>query len=151
VFGDTSTRNQRGPPSTSFSPEESSFTPLGFGCARLATLAFAPPRPKGVKLEGRRAIYRNGFTPTGGRLFARLIGGGNGGVVWRASRLLSNLFRAHAGFQLQQGKLLLAGMVGTGTALFYSQQTHYFFEEGAAPLEVIVSRKSNRQLFGKLV
>jgi hypothetical protein len=64
VFGDTSTRNQRGPPSTSFSPEESSFTPLGFGCARLATLALAPPRPKGVKLEGRRAIYRNGFTPT---------------------------------------------------------------------------------------
>ena len=36
----------------------SSFTPLGFGCARLAT-----PHPKGVKLEGRRTIYRSRFTP----------------------------------------------------------------------------------------
>ena len=36
----------------------SSFTRLGFGCARLA-----PPHPKGVKLEGRRTNYRNRFTP----------------------------------------------------------------------------------------
>ena len=41
----------------------SSFTPLGFGCARLATLAFAPPHPKGVKLEGRKTNYRSRFTP----------------------------------------------------------------------------------------
>ncbi len=52
------------------------------------------------QIFGQRIAHRSG-----GRLFARLIGGGNGGVVWRASRLLSNLFRAHAGFQLQQGKL----------------------------------------------
>jgi len=26
----------------------SGFTPLGFGCARLAALAFAPPHPRGV-------------------------------------------------------------------------------------------------------
>ena len=41
----------------------SSFTPFGFGCARLATLAFAPPHPKGVKLEGRKTNYRSRFTP----------------------------------------------------------------------------------------
>ncbi|MEN9574084.1 MAG: hypothetical protein RL514_1939, partial [Verrucomicrobiota bacterium] len=39
--------------------------PLGFGCARIATLAFAPPHPKGVKLEGRKTNYRSRFTPAG--------------------------------------------------------------------------------------
>lgn len=39
------------------------FTPPGFGCARLATLAFAAPHPGGVKQEGRRTNYRNRFTP----------------------------------------------------------------------------------------
>src|SRR5882672_2779206 len=39
-------------------------TPLGFGCARLATLAFAPPHPRGVMTEGRKTIYRKTFTPT---------------------------------------------------------------------------------------
>ncbi len=38
------------------------FTPPGFGCARLATLAFAPPHPGGVKTEGRKTNYRNRFT-----------------------------------------------------------------------------------------
>src|SRR5882672_5521511 len=41
-------------------------TPLGFGCARLATLAFAPPHPRGVMTEGRKTIYRKTFTPTNG-------------------------------------------------------------------------------------
>src|SRR5208282_1861826 len=38
-------------------------TPPGFGCARLATLAFAPPHPGGVEAEGRKTIYRKTFTP----------------------------------------------------------------------------------------
>jgi SAM-dependent methyltransferase len=33
-------------------------------CARLAALAFAPPHPGGGKTDGRKAIYRNRFTPT---------------------------------------------------------------------------------------
>lgn len=41
----------------------SAFTPPGFGCARLATLAFAPPHPGGVKAQGRKTIYRKTFTP----------------------------------------------------------------------------------------
>jgi hypothetical protein len=40
------------------------FTPPGFGCARLATLAFAPPHPGGVKTEERKTNYRRSFTPT---------------------------------------------------------------------------------------
>jgi hypothetical protein len=64
VFGDTPTRNQHGLPLPNFLREGSSVAPFGFGCARLATLAFAPPHPKGVTLEGRRRIYRNRFTPT---------------------------------------------------------------------------------------
>src|SRR5436190_2837771 len=39
------------------------FTPPGFGCARLATLAFAPPHPGGVKADGRKTNYRKIFTP----------------------------------------------------------------------------------------
>ena len=42
----------------------SALPPPGFGCARLATLAFAPPHPGGGKAEGRKTIYRNRFTPT---------------------------------------------------------------------------------------
>jgi hypothetical protein len=41
----------------------SASTPPGFGCARLATLAFAPPHPGGVEAQGRKTIYRNRFTP----------------------------------------------------------------------------------------
>ena len=39
------------------------FTPPGFGCARLATLAFAPPHPGGVKTEGRKTNYRQQNAP----------------------------------------------------------------------------------------
>ena len=42
----------------------SALPPPGFGCARLATLAFATPHPGGGKAEGRKTIYRNRFTPT---------------------------------------------------------------------------------------
>src|ERR1035441_10072819 len=38
--------------------------PLGAAALRLATLASAPPPPKGGWAEGRRAIYRTTFTPT---------------------------------------------------------------------------------------
>src|SRR5271170_3827898 len=38
-------------------------TPPGFGCARLATLASAPPHPGGVEAEGRKTNYRKSFTP----------------------------------------------------------------------------------------
>ena len=41
----------------------SASTPPGFGCARLATLAFAPPHPGGVEAEGRKTNYRKTFTP----------------------------------------------------------------------------------------
>ena len=41
----------------------SACTPPGFGCARLATLAFAPPHPGGVKADGRKTNYRKIFTP----------------------------------------------------------------------------------------
>jgi len=41
----------------------SAATPAWFGCARLATLAFAPPHHAGVAAEGRRTIYRKSFTP----------------------------------------------------------------------------------------
>src|SRR5579859_2425333 len=41
----------------------SASTPPGFGYARLATLAFAPPHPGGVEAEGRKTIYRKDFTP----------------------------------------------------------------------------------------
>ncbi len=34
-----------------------------FGCARLATLAFTPPHPGGVRTNGRKTICRNSFTP----------------------------------------------------------------------------------------
>ncbi len=37
--------------------------PAGFGCARLATLAFAPPHPAGEWAEGRKTIYRSSFIP----------------------------------------------------------------------------------------
>ena len=42
----------------------SALPPPGFGCARLATLTFAPPHPEGGKAEGRKTNYRNRFTPT---------------------------------------------------------------------------------------
>jgi len=41
----------------------SGFTPPGFGCARLATLPFAPPHPGGVKPDGRKTNYRKQITP----------------------------------------------------------------------------------------
>src|SRR5438445_3579159 len=41
----------------------SASTPPGFGCARLATLASAPPHPGGVEAEGRKTNYRKTFTP----------------------------------------------------------------------------------------
>lgn len=43
----------------------SASTPPGFGCARLATLASAPPHPGGVEAEGRKTNYRKSFTPPG--------------------------------------------------------------------------------------
>src|SRR5688572_29142664 len=42
---------------------QSVITPPGFGCARLATLTFAPPHPGGVMTDGRKTIYRSSFTP----------------------------------------------------------------------------------------
>ncbi len=66
VFADTPTGNHCGPPSTSFRAR-SVFTPLGFGCTRLATLAFAPPHPRGVKTNGSRTNYRSRFTPAAWR------------------------------------------------------------------------------------
>src|SRR5713101_6854644 len=38
-------------------------TPPGCGCARLATLAFAPPHPGGVGAEEGKTNYRKSFTP----------------------------------------------------------------------------------------
>src|SRR6185437_6339927 len=35
----------------------------GSAALRLATLASAPPHPKGVETEGRKTIYRKIFTP----------------------------------------------------------------------------------------
>ena len=46
-----------------FFARDAVITPPGFGCARLATLAFAPPHPGGVMTEGRKTIYRKSFTP----------------------------------------------------------------------------------------
>ena len=37
--------------------------PCGFGSARLATLAFAPPPPQGLARSSQKAIYRKVFTP----------------------------------------------------------------------------------------
>jgi hypothetical protein len=37
--------------------------PCGFGSARLATLAFAPPPPQGLARSSRKAIYRKVLTP----------------------------------------------------------------------------------------
>ena len=57
---DTPTGNQCGPPSTSFSRAERFhpvFTPPGFGCARLATLAITHPGPLLHSAEERE---RNG-------------------------------------------------------------------------------------------
>jgi hypothetical protein len=37
--------------------------PCGFGSARLATLAFAPPHPQGLGGSSQKAIYRKVLTP----------------------------------------------------------------------------------------
>src|ERR1700720_362143 len=47
--------------------------PPGFGRARLATLAFAPPHPGGVRAKGRKTNYRKPFTPAAELKVARIL------------------------------------------------------------------------------
>ncbi|KAB2662819.1 MAG: acyltransferase, partial [Verrucomicrobia bacterium] len=56
--------------------------PCGVGCARLATLAIAPPPPQGLGGSSRKANYRKLLTPAiAGRFFAATFANGPSAVI----------------------------------------------------------------------
>ncbi|HEU5122738.1 MAG TPA: hypothetical protein VFW05_01600, partial [Verrucomicrobiae bacterium] len=89
---------------------------------RLATLASAPPHPKGVEADGRKTIYRKTFTPPG---VPGTIGGPDYSVIEKAA--LAYLFVAIA-------LLLLSGVQSS-----FSDRRGAFWSAAFAVLALIIA------------